>query len=174
LKIYWTLKSIPEYEDEDKSAIKQTLMPGYRKTYRHWQQWLVSIASVSYIIGFLVVPLDTDWLLQSAMSVILLLVLFVWSQVSIRLARPYIQEELRKRNEAGQVPAEAGNTEPKSTIKLVIGLLCLIVAAFFLLGAIAAYVNKGVTVDIEGQVLAIIISVVIPGGIGFYLVFSKR
>ncbi len=40
MKLYWTLKSIPELQELDKSDRKEAWRFAYKKCFRHWQTYL--------------------------------------------------------------------------------------------------------------------------------------
>ena len=107
MKIYWTIRSIPEFQGIDKDKVKQIWMPCYWKTYRHWQQRLMAALSIGSLLVFVLWP-DKVYLFLTGggdsinvgiffllFAAVLGLIWLVWSQISIKLARPYIVEILR-------------------------------------------------------------------------------
>ncbi len=95
MKIYWTLKSIPEFEGMSRSAIRKIWLRSYWKTYYHWQQWLISSVIIIYSIF---VASDygratTHIFLMGALGVI---IFWLWFQISVAIARPYIKEQIDK------------------------------------------------------------------------------
>ena len=73
---------------------------------------------------------------------------------------------------------ETNDSQPpareRSTLKLVIGIICFIVSAFFLLGFIGALLEDAeVLEDIIGQVVTLLITVVAPFVTGTILVFKR-
>jgi hypothetical protein len=93
MKIYWSIKSIPEFEGMSKSAIRKLWIQSHCKPYYHWQQWVISSIIITYSM-FMVsekVPTNATIILLVVLGAIIFL---VWSQISIILARPYIKQTI--------------------------------------------------------------------------------
>jgi len=94
MKIYWYIKSIPEYKDADNALIKKTWMPSYWKTYRCWQQWVMALISISSFVYLLAHPREPIWPFQIIGITLVCVIWITWSQVSIALTRRYLRELL--------------------------------------------------------------------------------
>ncbi len=95
MKIYWTLKSIPELEGVSKSTIRKIWIRAYWKTYYHWQQWIMSSTIIIYSIYVTSEHAQTNTFI-ALIGVLGIIILLMWFQVSIALARPYIKQYINK------------------------------------------------------------------------------
>lgn len=95
MKIYWFIKSIPEYHGIDPALIKKTWMPCYWKTYRHWQQWLMMALTLG-ATGYLLTHANELFNPPQIVGFVLVCTFWLaWNQLSISLDRPYIRDALR-------------------------------------------------------------------------------
>ncbi len=95
MKIYWTIRSIPEFKGVSKDEIRKLWTQSYLKTYYHWQQWVITSIIIAFSIYIVSnnVPTNAYIILLGALGIIIIL---VWSQISIVFARPYIREAINK------------------------------------------------------------------------------
>ena len=100
MKVWWSLRSIPELSDLPHAQQRRLWRHCWPKVLDHWQIWLVFLTGVlgliacTYLAEFLAVGVGLGW------PVALVLVSAAWgsafsfvlNQVSIPLARPYLRE----------------------------------------------------------------------------------
>jgi hypothetical protein len=106
MKIYWSLRSIPELADLPPAEGRRLWRECWGKVLRHWQVWLMFLLLWSGILGALVVSAWLALAVGLGWPLAVILVGGVWGgafgflldQVSIPLARPY----LRQAREAGR------------------------------------------------------------------------
>lgn len=108
MKLYWSLRSIPELSDLPRAEQRRLWRECWWKVIRHWQVWLVFLVGFLGILGgaVLVVALACDFGLPLALILVSgvggSLFPFLLNQVSIPLARPY----LRAAREPDRAPAQ--------------------------------------------------------------------
>ena len=100
MKVWWSLRSIPELSDLPHAQQRRLWRHCWPKVLDHWQIWLVFLTGVlgliacTYLAEFLALGVGLGW------PVALVLVSAAWgsafsfvlNQVSIPLARPYLCE----------------------------------------------------------------------------------
>jgi hypothetical protein len=116
MKVYWSLRSIPELADLSRAEQRRLWRECWWMVLDHWQVWLVfALGSLGllgcmylcmYLAAFLTILGGLGWLLAWLLALIVVSGLwggifsFTLDQVSIPLARPY----LRAAREANRVP----------------------------------------------------------------------
>ncbi len=100
MKIYWTIKSVPEFSGMSSKQIKEIWMP-YWKTYRYWQQWVMLVLSLTSIIFPLYLFMSEAFsnnsiYLQIVAFLVPGLVWLFWGHYSIVLGMPYIRNVLNE------------------------------------------------------------------------------
>ena len=106
MKMYWSLRSVPELADLPPAERRRLWRECWGKVLRHWQVWLLFLLFYSGLLGVLVVAAWLALVVGLGWPLALILVSGVWGgafgflldQVSIPLARPY----LRQAREAGR------------------------------------------------------------------------
>jgi len=99
MKIYWTIKSVPEFSGMSKKQINEIWIPCYWKTYKHWQQWFMMSISILSIVAPVYLLATGSLLHVNTLSFILIIVVpalvwFLWGHYSIVLGLPYIRDSV--------------------------------------------------------------------------------
>lgn len=181
MKIYWTLKSIPEYRNADKTLIRRTWMPSYWKTFKHWQQWVMTAAVISYLLYFFSIPTNVSWTVEITIGLTLALILAAWSQISIAFARPYLRELLKTQDE--QLQSESGAIADQKTggkltftkvLKFIIGLVCIAIGSIFTLGFMILAIGGKLPNPLLTEIPIWLLIGVLPFGIGVYILLPRK
>ena len=96
MQIYWTLKSIPELSGLPSEEIWRVWRAAYWKTTRHWQFW-VSLVGIG-----LRVHIGEHIYDRIGGYIGGVVGAFIFSQVQIHLARPYIRALLSPEHASGR------------------------------------------------------------------------
>ena len=90
MRIYWTLKSIPELQSVPKAERGRIWRRGYVKSFRHWQTWVgLLLAALCAGVGIAVGGIWGGGIGGGFGG-------FLFSQIVIPVTRPYLEEELNK------------------------------------------------------------------------------
>ena len=109
MPIYWGLESIPELKNVPKAERGRVWRRAYNKSFRHWQNWAgLLVVAICVTIGF-TIGMEVGCILEAALggeiwiwrNVVTAIFAgfggFLYSQISISIARPYLKSELHKR-----------------------------------------------------------------------------
>jgi hypothetical protein len=111
MKVYWSLRSIPELSDLPHAERRRLWRECWWKVLDHWQVWVVYFVGCLGIFGGMFVAAWLSLAVGLGWGVGLLLVSLVWgsvfpfllNQVSIPLARPYLRA-LRETGRSSDYP----------------------------------------------------------------------
>ncbi len=105
MRIYWSLKSIPELSDLPNEERRQIWVATRRGPFRHWQYWAAVLGA--FLVLMLLVPLVDVVQSMGSRIVIYSLALYVFvlfiRQVGFYFIRPYMREYLQREQTEEQV-----------------------------------------------------------------------
>ena len=110
MKIYFTLKNIPELHGLDRHTRGRAWRACVSKTFRHWQTWFAFCAPAApvaiYILSLCLLPINYEKLFLTHYLAFRLSGLFVgilcgpafflFYSVQVEVIRPYLREYLKK------------------------------------------------------------------------------
>ena len=99
MRIYWSLKSIPELSGLPPLARARAWFCCVHKTYRHWQTWLgfVSFLAASFVLILVLPVLVFRFRLSFAFAIVIMVVILApiltwFGHVQSKMIRPYLRE----------------------------------------------------------------------------------
>ncbi len=113
MRIYWTMKSVPELAPLSKEQRKSVWHATRWKAFRHWQFW---VASAAFIVWFLIIFAFLDLILIRDGTVVRIGRFFfggiavgigalILNHMAIELKRPYMRRLLQSQGSRANVDA---------------------------------------------------------------------